>query len=114
MRDADQVLRVAESRDRSHAQAITGLELRDRGEDALLLVHTATDAELEIWATNRHLQPFEKLLGKPIRLEAATIAPAPVVNRQPRRRTKTRTVRASRQGRRTMTVSSRLAAKADV
>jgi exopolyphosphatase/guanosine-5'-triphosphate,3'-diphosphate pyrophosphatase len=68
------ILRVAESLDRSHSQAISGLELRDRGEDMLLQVHTATDAELEVWATNRHLQPFEKLLGKPIRLEAATIA----------------------------------------
>jgi exopolyphosphatase/guanosine-5'-triphosphate,3'-diphosphate pyrophosphatase len=66
------ILRVAESLDRSHAQAITGLELRDRGEDMLLLVHTDSDAELEVWATNRHLQPFEKLVGKPVRLEAAT------------------------------------------
>jgi hypothetical protein len=24
-----------------------------------------------VWATNRHLQPFERLLGKPVRLEAA-------------------------------------------
>ena len=73
------ILRVAESLDRSHAQSISGLELRDRGEDALLQVHTGSDAELEVWATNRHLQPFEKLLGKPVRLEsAATAIPAPV------------------------------------
>jgi len=54
--------------------------LRDRGDDVLLLVHTATDAELEVWATNRHLQPFEKLLGKPVRLESATIAPPAAVS----------------------------------
>src|SRR4029434_9504451 len=66
------ILRVAESLDRSHAQAITGLELRDRGEDMLLLVHTGSDAELEVSAKKRHLQPFEKLVGKPVRLEAAT------------------------------------------
>jgi exopolyphosphatase / guanosine-5'-triphosphate,3'-diphosphate pyrophosphatase len=78
IRTLSSILRVAESLDRSHAQAITGLELRDRGQDALLLVHTATDAELEVWATNRHLQPFEKLLGKPVRLESATM-PQPVV-----------------------------------
>jgi exopolyphosphatase / guanosine-5'-triphosphate,3'-diphosphate pyrophosphatase len=73
------ILRVAESLDRSHAQAISGLELRDRGNDVLLLVHTGSDAELEVWATNRHLQPFEKLLGKPVRLESATpyVPPAP-------------------------------------
>jgi exopolyphosphatase/guanosine-5'-triphosphate,3'-diphosphate pyrophosphatase len=78
VRTLSSILRVAESLDRSHAQAITGLELRDRGDDALLLVHTGSDAELEVWATNRHLQPFEKLLGKPVRLESATIAVAPV------------------------------------
>jgi exopolyphosphatase/guanosine-5'-triphosphate,3'-diphosphate pyrophosphatase len=65
------ILRVAESLDRSHTQTISGLDLRDRGEDLLLQVHTSADAELEVWATNRHLQPFEKLLGKPVRLEAA-------------------------------------------
>jgi exopolyphosphatase / guanosine-5'-triphosphate,3'-diphosphate pyrophosphatase len=74
------ILRVAESLDRSHAQSISGLELRDRGEDVLLQVHTGSDAELEVWATNRHLQPFEKLLGKPVRLESAAAAvPPPAV-----------------------------------
>lgn len=67
------ILRVAESLDRSHTQCIAGLDLRDRGVDALLQVHTTGDAELEVWATNRHLQPFERILGKPVRLEAATI-----------------------------------------
>jgi exopolyphosphatase/guanosine-5'-triphosphate,3'-diphosphate pyrophosphatase len=78
VRTLSSILRVAESLDRSHSAAISGIELRDRGEDALLLVHTATDAELEIWATNRHLQPFEHLLGKPVRLEAA-VQPAAAV-----------------------------------
>ena len=87
VRTLSSILRVAESLDRSHAQAITGLELRDRGDDVLLLVHTATDSELEVWATNRHLQPFEKLLGKPVRLESATIAP-PVVVSAPVKRVK--------------------------
>jgi exopolyphosphatase/guanosine-5'-triphosphate,3'-diphosphate pyrophosphatase len=68
------ILRVAESLDRSHGQAITGLELRDRGEDMLMQVQTGTDAELEVWATNRHLQPFEKIVGKPVRLESATVS----------------------------------------
>ena len=85
------ILRVAESLDRSHAQSISGLELRDRGEDVLLQVHTGSDAELEVWATNRHLQPFEKLLGKPVRLESAIVQPPPVTaaplpRRAPRRR----------------------------
>jgi exopolyphosphatase / guanosine-5'-triphosphate,3'-diphosphate pyrophosphatase len=67
------ILRVAESLDRSHTQTISSLDFRDRGDDALLQVHTTGDAELEVWATNRHLRPFERLLGKPIRLEAATV-----------------------------------------
>jgi exopolyphosphatase/guanosine-5'-triphosphate,3'-diphosphate pyrophosphatase len=85
VRTLSSILRVAESLDRSHAQAITALELRDRGEDMLLVVHTGTDAELEVWATNRHLQPFEKLLGKPVRLESATTSAPPVVPPPPRR-----------------------------
>jgi len=65
------ILRLAESLERSHAQVIGSVDLRDRGEDFLLQLHTSGDAELEVWATNRHLRPFEKLLGKPIRIEVA-------------------------------------------
>lgn len=65
------ILRLAESLDRSHAQVVSGLELRDRGDDFQLQLHTGGDAELEVWATNRHLAPFENLLGKPIRLEVS-------------------------------------------
>jgi exopolyphosphatase/guanosine-5'-triphosphate,3'-diphosphate pyrophosphatase len=63
------ILRVSESLDRSHAQVISALELRDRGDDFLLQLSTLGDAELEVWATNRYLAPFEEQLGKPIRLE---------------------------------------------
>jgi exopolyphosphatase/guanosine-5'-triphosphate,3'-diphosphate pyrophosphatase len=88
------ILRVAESLDRSHTQTISGLDFRDRGDDVLLQVHTSADAELEVWATNRHLQPFEKLVRKPVRLEAASSAPPPAEvtppERRPRRRTVTR------------------------
>jgi exopolyphosphatase/guanosine-5'-triphosphate,3'-diphosphate pyrophosphatase len=66
------ILRLAESLDRSHAQVISGLELRDRGDDFLLQLQAGDDAELEVWATNRHLTPFEELLGKPIRLEVTS------------------------------------------
>ena len=45
------ILRVAESLDRSHAQVISGLEVRDRGNDLLVRLHTGGDAELEMWAT---------------------------------------------------------------
>jgi exopolyphosphatase/guanosine-5'-triphosphate,3'-diphosphate pyrophosphatase len=66
------ILRVAESLDRSHTQVISGLELQDRGDDVLLQLHVQGDAELEVWATDRHLQPFAKVVRKPVRLEAAT------------------------------------------
>jgi hypothetical protein len=66
------ILRVAESLDRSHGQVITALELLDEGRDARLTITTGGDAELEVWATGRHLRPFERILGKPVRLAVAT------------------------------------------
>jgi hypothetical protein len=89
------ILRVAESLDRSHSQVVSGLELRDRGEDALLQLHTESDAELEVWATNRYLKPFEEMIGKPVRLEVARHASPnggepgpPAAAPRPRRRAK--------------------------
>ena len=71
------ILRVAESLDRSHGQTISALEVRDRGDDVLLQVHPQADAELEVWATTRHLRPFERVIGKPVHLEAAAAERAP-------------------------------------
>jgi exopolyphosphatase/guanosine-5'-triphosphate,3'-diphosphate pyrophosphatase len=65
------MLRLAEGLDRSHAQAIAELHLVDRGEDYLARLKTSGDAELELWAANRHVAPLEKLLGRPIRFEVA-------------------------------------------
>jgi exopolyphosphatase/guanosine-5'-triphosphate,3'-diphosphate pyrophosphatase len=65
------ILRLAESLDRSHAQTITGLELHDRGDDDLLRLRTSGDAELELWAALRHGAPFERLTGKPLRIEVS-------------------------------------------
>jgi exopolyphosphatase/guanosine-5'-triphosphate,3'-diphosphate pyrophosphatase len=65
------ILRLAESLDRSHAQTITGLELHDRGDDDLLQLRTTGDAELELWAAARHAAPFERLTGKPLRIEVS-------------------------------------------
>jgi exopolyphosphatase/guanosine-5'-triphosphate,3'-diphosphate pyrophosphatase len=62
------ILRVAESLDRSHAQVVSALELQDRGNDLLLQLRTSGDAELEVWATQRHLAPFEQLMQKPVHL----------------------------------------------
>ncbi|HKT80901.1 MAG TPA: Ppx/GppA phosphatase family protein [Vicinamibacterales bacterium] len=65
------ILRLAESLDRSHSQTITDVELRDRKEDALLQLRTTGDAELELWAAARHAAPFERMMGKPLRLEVS-------------------------------------------
>jgi exopolyphosphatase / guanosine-5'-triphosphate,3'-diphosphate pyrophosphatase len=65
------ILRLAESLDRSHSQTIAGIELHDRGDDGLLQVRTTGDAELELWAATRHAAPFERLMGKPLRIEVS-------------------------------------------
>jgi exopolyphosphatase/guanosine-5'-triphosphate,3'-diphosphate pyrophosphatase len=63
------MLRLAESLDRSHSQSVSDVELHDRGTDALLQVRASGDAELELWAASRQAAPFERLLGKPLRVE---------------------------------------------
>jgi exopolyphosphatase/guanosine-5'-triphosphate,3'-diphosphate pyrophosphatase len=60
------LLRLAEGLERSHAQVVSKLELRDRRKDYLLEVRAAGDAELELWAAYRHMAPFEALVGKPV------------------------------------------------
>ena len=65
------ILRLAESLDRSHAQAISAVNLRERGDDGLLQLRTEGDAELEVWAAARHAAPFERLFGKPLRFEVS-------------------------------------------
>jgi exopolyphosphatase/guanosine-5'-triphosphate,3'-diphosphate pyrophosphatase len=67
------ILRVAESLDRSHAQVVSALELTDRGNDRLLHLRSSGDAELEMWAAQRHLAPFEKLMRKPVHLTAQPV-----------------------------------------
>ena len=64
------ILRFAETLDRSHAQVVTGVELLDRGKEYLVKLRTTGDAELELWAAQRQIEPLEHALGKPIRLSA--------------------------------------------
>jgi len=65
------ILRLAESLDRSHMQTITSLDLHDRGDDDLLRLRTSGDVELEVWAATRQAAPFERLTGKPLRIEVS-------------------------------------------
>jgi exopolyphosphatase / guanosine-5'-triphosphate,3'-diphosphate pyrophosphatase len=66
------MVRLAEGLDRSHAQALAGIDLYPRGDDYLARLRTAGDAELEVWAAHRHVAPLEAILGKPIRFEVAS------------------------------------------
>ena len=68
------ILRFAETLDRSHAQAVTGVEMHDRGKEYLVKLRTADDAELELWAANRQIAPLERALGKPIRVSAGRVS----------------------------------------
>ena len=79
------ILRVAESLDRSHAQPVSGLEVHDRGEVVVIQLHTGGDAELEVWATARHLEPFEQIVSKPVRLELAHAEPVAATRKRQRR-----------------------------
>jgi exopolyphosphatase/guanosine-5'-triphosphate,3'-diphosphate pyrophosphatase len=65
------MVRLAEGLDRSHAQALEGIDLYPRGDDYLARLRATGDAELELWAAHRHVAPLEALLGKPIRFEVA-------------------------------------------
>jgi exopolyphosphatase/guanosine-5'-triphosphate,3'-diphosphate pyrophosphatase len=71
VRTLSAMLRLAENLDRSHSQSIAGIELHDRGDDSLLQLRTSGDAELELWAGNRHVGAFERVVGKPVRLEVS-------------------------------------------
>jgi exopolyphosphatase/guanosine-5'-triphosphate,3'-diphosphate pyrophosphatase len=64
------ILRFVETLDRSHAQVIGGIELHDRGKEFLVKLRATGDAELELWAAQRQIEPLERELGKPIRLSA--------------------------------------------
>ena len=65
------ILRVAESLDRSHAQAIGRVEWREDGRTALLLLRATEEVGLEIWAARRHLRPLERALGRNVRVDVA-------------------------------------------
>jgi exopolyphosphatase/guanosine-5'-triphosphate,3'-diphosphate pyrophosphatase len=65
------IVRLAEGLDRSHAQALAGIDLYPRDGDYLARLRAAGDAELELWAAHRHVGPLEKLLDKPVRFEVA-------------------------------------------
>jgi len=71
VRTLSAMVRLAEGLDRSHSQALAGIDLYPRGDDYLARLRASGDAELELWAAHRHVSPLEAVLGKPIRFEVA-------------------------------------------
>jgi exopolyphosphatase/guanosine-5'-triphosphate,3'-diphosphate pyrophosphatase len=60
------MLRLAEGLDRSHAQVVTALDVVPKGDAFVIRLRAAGDAELELWAANRHGKPLEKVLHRPL------------------------------------------------
>ena len=67
------MLRLAEGLDRGHAQVVGGIEMSRTPQDWLVRLRTGDDAELELWAAQRHASPLAALLGAPIRFELVPI-----------------------------------------
>ena len=65
------MLRLAEGLDRSHAQVVTALDVVPRGNQYLIRLKTAGDAELELWAAHRHAAPLETVLQRPLHFEVS-------------------------------------------
>jgi len=63
------MVRLAEGLDRSHSQAVSGIDFVPRGDDNLVRLRAAADVELELWAAQRHRAPLERVLRRPMRFE---------------------------------------------
>jgi exopolyphosphatase/guanosine-5'-triphosphate,3'-diphosphate pyrophosphatase len=66
------MVRLVEGLDRSHAQALAGIDMFPRGDDYLARLRATGDVELELWAAHRHVSALEGELGLPIRFEVAS------------------------------------------
>lgn len=84
VRTLSAMLRFAENLDRSHAQVVTSVEMHDRGTEYLVKLRTTGDAELELWAAHRQIEPLEAVLGKPVRLSAGRTSYAEQSEHTPR------------------------------
>jgi len=68
-------LTLAEGLDRSHARLVKSLRIERRAGATVVKVQPMGDAELEVWAGNRHLEPLARLVGGDVRLELAAAPP---------------------------------------
>ena len=60
------IVRLAEGLDRSHTQSVTDLKITLGDTELAIGLKTRGDAELELWAANRHAAPLGELFQKPI------------------------------------------------
>jgi len=75
--------------DRSHSGIVTGLGVEVSRKALTLRLHADGDAELEVWAAGRHVDPLARLLEREIRLtiaESAARTRSARPARSPRRR----------------------------
>ncbi|HUL75258.1 MAG TPA: Ppx/GppA phosphatase family protein [Vicinamibacterales bacterium] len=69
------IVRLAEGLDRSHAQVITGVDASPNGPGIKLRLQSSGDAELELWAADRHASALAKLFEQEIHFELIGAAP---------------------------------------
>ena len=67
-------VRLAEGLDRSHAQAVTRLSVASKNDRLVVRLKTKGDAELEIWAADRHAIGLTDVFGVPVSFEQAGAA----------------------------------------
>lgn len=65
------LLRVADGLDRSHAAAVTDLDVAVTRHGIRVLLAAAGDVELEVWGARRKAELLERTLGRSITVEAA-------------------------------------------
>ena len=58
------------------------LTVRVRKDSARLELLANGDAELEVWATGRHITPFEAVVGQPVKLVMTQAPPPPTIRRR--------------------------------
>ncbi len=91
------LLRLAESLDRSRHSMIRSLTVRTSADALTVLIEARGDAELELWAAHRQLAPLERLLERPIHLDARVVEEGePVDHPTPARRGLERPARRAR------------------
>lgn len=63
------LLRLADGLDRSHASAISKVQLKIRDSRIKGILTTRSDAELEIWGARRKMKLFEQVFGSKVKFE---------------------------------------------